>query len=90
MGGLGQHPLLIKSLSHCLNYKLNLNKNRDSDSILGNVMVEMRAMADQSHNLNIERGRYKGLTVTQRTSLQILPNTQVGTNTHSKQCVLTK
>ena len=55
LGELGRHPLLIKSLSHSLNYKLNLNKNRDSDSILGNVMVEMNAMADQSQDCWLTR-----------------------------------
>ena len=55
LGELGRHPLLIKSLAHCLNYKLNLNNKRDSDSILGNVMVEMRAMADQSQDCWLTR-----------------------------------
>ena len=55
LGELGRHPLLIKSISHCLNYKLNLVKNKDTKSILGNVMVEMGAMADQSQDCWLTR-----------------------------------
>ena len=55
LGELGRHPLLIKTIAHCLNYKLNLNKQRDLDSILGNTMVEMRAMTDQSQDCWLSR-----------------------------------
>ena len=55
LGELGRYPLLIKSISHCLNYKLNLVKNQDKKSILGNVMVEMGTMADQGHDCWLTR-----------------------------------
>ena len=45
LGELARYPLLIKSLSHCLNYKLSLNQKNDQSTILGNLMTEMRAMA---------------------------------------------
>ena len=55
LGELGRHPILIRTISHCLNYKLNLYKHSDQESILGNVMVEMRAMADQSQDCWLTR-----------------------------------
>ena len=55
LGELGRHPLFIKSVSHCINYKLSLEKNKDPKSILGSLMVEMRTMADQNQDCWLTR-----------------------------------
>merc|ERR1712240_559131 len=55
LGELGRHPLLIRSLSHCLNYKLNLNNKQDPNSILKNLMVEMHGMADKNQDCWLTR-----------------------------------
>ena len=45
LGELGRCPALIGALSHCLNYKLNLDLQANQSPILGNLMTEMRQMA---------------------------------------------
>ena len=50
LGELGRHPLFIKSVSHCLNYKLHLNLKTDPRSILSNLITEMRLMADRDQD----------------------------------------
>jgi hypothetical protein len=50
LGELGRHPLFIKSVAHCLNYKLHLNLKKDPKSILSNLMTEMRSMADKDQD----------------------------------------
>ena len=55
LGELGQYPLFIKSVSHCLNYKLHLNLKQDPRSILGSLMTEMRTMADKNQDCWLTR-----------------------------------
>ena len=45
LGDLGRYPTFIKALAHCLNYKMHLNSNLESDSLLAHTYREMRAMA---------------------------------------------
>ena len=55
LGELGRHPLFIKSVAHCLNYKLNLNLKKDPQSILSNLMTEMKAMAARDQDCWLTR-----------------------------------
>ena len=55
LGELGRYPLFLKSLSHCLNYKLYLNLKTDQLSILGSLMTEMRAMAQADQDCWLSR-----------------------------------
>ena len=55
LGELGRCPALIGALSHCLNYKLNLNLQANQSVILGNLMTEMRQMADTDQDCWLTR-----------------------------------
>ena len=55
LGELGRCPALLGVLSHCLNYKLALNLHVNQDSILGNLMNEMKLMADTDQDCWLTR-----------------------------------
>ena len=55
LGELGRHPLFVKSISHCLNYKLHLNQKTNPSSILNNLMTEMKLMADNNQDCWLTR-----------------------------------
>jgi hypothetical protein len=55
LGELGRYPLFIKSLSHCLNYKLSLLKRKSPSNLLGHVLTEMGEMLDRGQDCWLTR-----------------------------------
>ena len=44
LGELGRHPLAVRAISHCLNYRLCL-ANKPAASLLGRTITEMKLMS---------------------------------------------
>ena len=44
LGELGRHPMAVRALAHCLNYRLCL-ANKPASSLLGRAITEMKIMA---------------------------------------------
>ena len=56
LGELGRYPLLIKALSHCLNYKMSLLRpNSQQSSLLRDVIHEMKTMTSRSSDCWLSR-----------------------------------
>ena len=55
LGELARYPILVASLSQCLNYKLSLLTSKTTSCLLGHVMTEMADMCEGGHDTWLTR-----------------------------------